>query len=246
MAEKQPQLFVNKAQQVAKSLLERILREDLTPGSSFGTEAELLEQYEVSRPTMRESLRVLESQGVLRLRPGPNGGIIVSKPRIDTLAATLSVYLRLHGVPMEEILRARMAIEPALAHDAARYGTEAHFDEMATSIQRMADAHDDAATIYSENREFHTLIAGAARNPVLEVFWLTIGALASGEGDKLKFSQQNRDHIVKAHREILAACRRRDAEAARTLSIEHLEELELLLTKRGQARNRRAASAKVR
>jgi DNA-binding FadR family transcriptional regulator len=240
MADAQPQLFINKAQQVARLLLDRILSEDLGPGSSFGTEAELLEQYEVSRPTMRESLRVLESQGVLRLRPGPNGGIIVSKPRIDSLAATLSVYLRLNGVPMEEILRARMAIEPALAQDAAKYGTEEHFQEMEDSIQRMSDAHDDAVTIYSENREFHTLIAKAARNPVLEVFWLTIGALASGEGDKLKFSQQNRDHIVKAHREILAACRRRDDEAARILSIEHLEELEVLLAKRSPKRKQRA------
>jgi GntR family transcriptional regulator, transcriptional repressor for pyruvate dehydrogenase complex len=243
MADVQPQLFINKAQQVARLLLDRILREDLSQGSSFGTEADLLEQYEVSRPTMRESLRVLESQGVLKLRPGPNGGIIVAKPRIDTLAATLSIYLRLHRVPMEEILRARMAIEPALGQDAARYGTEAQFAEMEESIKRMAAAHDDAATIYSENREFHSIIARAANNPVLGIFWQTISALASGEGDKLKFTQRNRDHIVKAHAKILDACRKRDHEAARKLTVDHLKELETLLRKRSQDRQRSATAA---
>lgn len=243
MAKGQSQVFVNKAQQVARMLIDQIMREDLTPGSSFGTEADLLEQYAVSRPTLRESLRVLESQGVLTLRPGPNGGIIVAKPRIDSLAATLSVYLRLNRVPIEEILRVRMAIEPALAQDAARYGTEEQFAEMEESISRMAAAHDDAESIYSENREFHSIIARAASNPVLEVFWLTISALASGEGDKLKFTQTNRDHIVKAHADILQACRNRDDEAARRHTVDHLQELDTLLRKRSQDRHRKAAKA---
>ncbi|HHX90536.1 MAG TPA: FadR family transcriptional regulator, partial [Paracoccus sp.] len=70
----------SKAEYVARRLLDRIITANLKPGSSFGTEAELLEQYDVSRPTLRESLRVLESQGVLELRPGPKGGIMVAKP----------------------------------------------------------------------------------------------------------------------------------------------------------------------
>jgi len=238
--------FENKAQKVARSLLDRIVQKDLHPGSSFGTEAELLEQYDVSRPTLRESLRILESQGVLTLRPGPNGGIMVAKPKIERLAHSLSVFLRLHGVPMEEILRARMAIEPALARDAALHGTDADFDAMEQSINRMAKAHDDAATIYSENREFHNIIARAAGNPVLEIFWLTIRSLASGEGDKLKFSQKNRDHIVKAHRDILEACRARDGERAETLLKDHLGELDVLLRRRSLARQKDLATVNFR
>jgi GntR family transcriptional regulator, transcriptional repressor for pyruvate dehydrogenase complex len=231
-------IFINKAQQIARLLLDRIVQEDLSPGSSFGTEAEMLEQYDVSRPTLRESLRILESQGVLSLRPGPKGGIIVCKPSIDVLAHSLSIFLRLHNVPMEEILRARMAIEPALAVDAALHGTEEHFQEMERSIDRMAAAHDDGPSIYRENREFHNIIARAASNPVLEAFWLTIRTLASGEGDKLTFTERNREHIVRSHREILAACRKRDPVLAQQLMNEHLGELELLLRKRSQKRSK--------
>jgi DNA-binding FadR family transcriptional regulator len=231
-------ILVNKAQQVARLLLDRILQHDLHSGSSFGTEAELIEHYQVSRPTLRESLRILESQGVLSLRPGPKGGIMVSKPSIDVLAHLLSVFLRLHDVPLEEILRARMAIEPALARDAALHGTEHDFEDMAQSIERMAAAHDDGQTIYSENREFHNIIARAAGNPVLEIFWLTIRSLASGEGEKMKFTQRNRDHIVTSHREILNACRAGDVAVAQGLMRDHLGELELLLRKRSLERQK--------
>ncbi|MFO1468762.1 MAG: FCD domain-containing protein [Steroidobacteraceae bacterium] len=203
------------------------------PGSTFGTEAELVEYYRVSRPTMRECLRILESQGVLSLRPGPKGGILVAKPSVDVLAQTLSVYLQLHDVPLMEILRARMAIEPTLARDAAVNGTSEQFDRMERSIERLeAATDDDGAVLYRENREFHNIIAKAAANPVLEVFWLTIRSLASGEGEHMRFTDRNRKYIAKAHRAILDACRQRDSDAAERLTVEHLGELDTLLKTR--------------
>jgi len=233
MAEPQQALFINKSQHVARLLLDRIVEENLHQGSSFGTEAELLEQYQVSRPTLRESLRILESQGVLSLRPGPKGGIIVEKPSIDILAHSFSVFLRIHDVPLIEILRARMAIEPALIRDAALNGTEEHFAEMDASVDRLEAVKDDDGTVLKrENRIFHNIIAKAAHNPVLEVFWQTICSLASGEGEGIKFTERNRLAVVAAHRELTAACRRRDPDLAQNLMMQHLGELEVLLNKR--------------
>src|SRR4051812_43222444 len=120
----------SKAEYVAQRLLDRIITADLSPGSSFGTEAELLQQFDVSRPTLRESLRILEAQGVLELRPGPKGGIIVTKPGMDILAHGLSVYLRLHEVPFIAVLQAREVIEPALAAAAAENATKKELAEL--------------------------------------------------------------------------------------------------------------------
>ena len=227
----QPSVIINKAQQVARLLLERIVRDDMSSGDTFGTEAELLEQYDVSRPTLRESLRILESQGVLSLRPGPRGGIIVGRPSIEMLSHTLSVYLRLNRVPLVEILRARIAIEPALVRDAAVHGTDEQFARMESSIERLeAATDDDNALIYRENREFHNIIAEASANPVLAVFWETICSMASGEGERnITFSERNRRAIAKAHREILDACKSRDPDAAQVQMAEHLGELDVLL-----------------
>lgn len=223
---------MNKSEQVARLLLDRIVESGLRPGSSIGTEAELLDLFRVSRPTLRESLRILESQGLLTLRPGPKGGIMVARPSVDVLAHTLSVLLRVNNVPFGEILRARMAIEPALAADAALHGTEEHFQEMQRTIERLEAAGSDAQAVYRENREFHNIIARAAANPVLEVFWSTIRILASGEGAGLRYSERNRAAIIDSHKAILEACRARDPEEARRRILGHLGELDALLRTR--------------
>jgi GntR family transcriptional regulator, transcriptional repressor for pyruvate dehydrogenase complex len=236
-------IFTSKAQQVAHLLLNRIIEGNLRPGSSLGTEAQLLETYQVSRPTLRECLRVLEAQKVLSMRPGPGGGIILNQPGIDNLVDTLSVYLRLNNVPLIEILRARMAIEPVLVRDAAIHGTAQQYNEMEETIRRL-DAAQSSAVLYEENRAFHGIIATASHNPVLEIFWLMIHTLASGEGENLAFSKGNISHIVKSHREILAACRARDSQKAEQLMKEHLVELDELLRRRARKQESAPNSSK--
>jgi GntR family transcriptional regulator, transcriptional repressor for pyruvate dehydrogenase complex len=233
MDDKGRPIFTSKAQQVAHMLLNRIIEGNLHPGSSLGTEAQLLETYQVSRPTLRECLRILEAQKVLSMRPGPGGGIILNQPSIDNLVDTLSVYLRLNNVPLIEILRARMAIEPVLVRDAAIHGTTVQFDEMDATIQRLESA-ESSVELYEQNRAFHGIIAAASRNPVLEIFWLMIHTLASGEGEDLRLSRGNIDHIIKSHREILSACRARDPKKAELLMKDHLSELDQLLRKRAR------------
>lgn len=226
----------SKAEHVAQQLLERIIAAGLQPGSSFATETELLAQFNVSRPTLRESLKILELQGVLDRRPGPGGGIIIRRPSIDTLAYGLSVFLRMHEVPFITVLKARELIEPALAFEAAVNGTEENFDELEASIERMKglDAQNNQESFLEENRIFHGVIARAGGNHVLEVFWLTMGILASGEQHGIRYSVGNQEHVIKAHQRILAACRARDGAAASAEMERHVMGLENLVRSRYQ------------
>jgi DNA-binding FadR family transcriptional regulator len=226
----------SKAEYVAQQLLERIIAAKLKPGASFATEAELLSQFKVSRPTLRESLKLLESQGVLDRRPGPGGGILVGRPSIDLLAHSLSVFLRLHEVPFGTVLKAREVIEPALAYEAAVNGTEEDFAELERSIERMKalDAQSDQQAFLEENRVFHSVIARASGNKVLEVFWNAISILATGEHHGIRYSVGNQAHVAKAHQRILDACRRRDGHAAAAAMESHVADLENLVRARYQ------------
>jgi len=226
----------SKAENVAQQLLERILAAGLEPGSTFATEAELLGQFNVSRPTLRESLKLLESQGILELRPGPRGGIIVRRPSIDMLTHGLSVFLRLHEVPFVTVLKAREVIEPALAFEAVLNGTERDFAELQASIERMKglDAQTDQEAFLEENRVFHGIIARASGNKVLEVFWHTISILAHGEQHGVRYTVGNQAHVIKAHQRILDACRARDGEAAAAAMEKHVMGLENLVRSRYQ------------
>jgi DNA-binding FadR family transcriptional regulator len=174
---------------------------------------------------------MLQAQGVVALRPGPGGGVAVGRPSIDSLAHALSVFLYLQNVPFGTVLKAREVIEPALAHEAALHGTEADFDEMARSIERMRGAADQAAFV-RENRVFHEIVARVGRNKVLESFWAAISLLASGEHHGISYSFGNRMHVVEAHEAILRACRARDAAVAAARMAAHVGELEHLVQRR--------------
>ncbi len=238
----------SKAEHVAHLLLERIIAAKLKPGSSFATEAELLSQFNVSRPTLRESLRILESQGALNVRPGPGGGIIVGSPSTDLLAHGLSVFLRMHDVPFITVLKAREVIEPALAYEAAVNGTDEDFAELEASITRMKalDAPRDQEAFLEENRIFHSVIARASGNKVLEVFWHTISIVATGEHHGISYSVGNQKHVIKAHQSILDACRKRDGNAASAAMDSHVTGLENLVRERYQHLLKTATSVVAR
>lgn len=223
----------NKSEFVAQHLLDRIITANLMPGSTFGTEADLLAQFDVSRPTLRESLRILEAQGVLELRPGPKGGVIVSKPGVDVLAHSLSVYLRLHGVPFIKVLKAREAIEPPLAGAAALARSEADLAALQDSVDRLAAAESEGDFI-EENRRFHSLVAHAGANEVMKLFWQTISMLATGEQQGINYTPANRRHVVAAHQSIVDAIRAGDPREAEHRMRAHIEELEQLIRKRYQ------------
>ena len=222
---------VSKAENVAQRILDNIIKNNLVPGVSIGTEAELVEQFNVSRPTLRESLRVLESQGILELRPGPKGGIILRKPSIHILAHALSVYLMVDRVPYLDVIKAREVIEPGLAAEAALNGTEEDFVAMEQSIERMKNVKAQDAFI-AENRFFHQAIAQASGNKVLEAFWGSISALADGVDYGVKLSESNQQHVVAAHQGILDACRARDPRLAGERMGIHVSALEHLVRKR--------------
>ena len=226
--------YRNKSEQIADALMSRIIDGGLKPGDILGTEAGLLAEHEVSRPTLRESLRMLEAQGVIALRPGPGGGVIVGRPSIDTLAHALSVFLYLQGVPFGTVLKAREVIEPALAYEAAVHGTEREFDELQASIERMRGLTNQVAFV-QENRTFHEIIAMAGRNKVLESFWAAISLLAHGEQHGISYSFGNRMHVVQAHEQILEACRARKPDVASARMSAHVEELEHLVRRRYQS-----------
>jgi GntR family transcriptional regulator, transcriptional repressor for pyruvate dehydrogenase complex len=218
-----------KSRLIAMDLLARIADSKLEPGQTFATEAELLEQFDVSRPTLRESIRILESQGVLGQRPGPGGGLVVRRPTLDMLARSLSIYLRFNGVPFSAVLRARELIEPALAAQATRLGKDWDFDAMEESIQRMKSGCASQDEFVAENRVFHGIVARASGDSVLEAFWGTISLLAHGEHHGVRYTAGNRQHVIAVHEQILSACRNRDATAAAAAMADHVRELEHLV-----------------
>ncbi len=114
------QLRVPKAAELlAARIRGQIIRGELKEGDALPAESELMETFGVSRPTLREAIRVLEMESLLRMRRGSRGGALVTAPDPTVAARAVGVLLQLRGVTLRDIHEARTMIEPMAARHIA-------------------------------------------------------------------------------------------------------------------------------
>jgi DNA-binding FadR family transcriptional regulator len=100
---------------IERDLRGLILRGELAPGQALPSESDLLEAFQVSRNTLREALRILESESLIQIRRGRAGGAIVQRPQSRTVARYVSLLLQVRGATFGEVQEARLLIEPPAA-----------------------------------------------------------------------------------------------------------------------------------
>ena len=97
---------------IARDLRGLILRGVLAPGQALPSEADLLQAFSVSRNTMREALRILESESLIAIKRGRAGGVVVQRPQSRFVARYVSLLLQVRGATVADIQEARLMIEP--------------------------------------------------------------------------------------------------------------------------------------
>ncbi len=126
---------------VADQLRQQIVRGELSAGDRLPPEDELTVRYQIARTTLREALRVLESQGLLKIRRGRGGGPVVTHPNLEPAAKALSVSLQLQGTTIGDLDAARRMIEPQIAAQLARSRNVADI----AALEAVVDEADAAA-----------------------------------------------------------------------------------------------------
>src|SRR3982074_257193 len=147
-------VFVPKASDVlAEKLRELILSRALAEGTPLPTERELVAQSGLSRTSVREALRVLETEGLVATKAGRNGGSQVRRPGRESISRSFALFVRSHGVRFEALLEAREAIEPSAARLAAVHRTDEDLAEMTRIHRQLAGGSD--AVAQPVRRDFH-------------------------------------------------------------------------------------------
>jgi len=158
------------AELVAARLRNQIVRGDLQEGDALPPEATLMAQFGVSRPTLREAYRVLESEALISVRRGARGGARVHAPNGDVAARYAGLVLQFRGATLTDVYDARKAIElPAVRHLARRRPVAAV--RALDANLAAARAHlDDPAELIRLQEAFHLLIVQCHGNQTLVVF----------------------------------------------------------------------------
>lgn len=181
-----------KPQQVADELRLRIIGGELDEGDPIGNEAELIEQFGVSRPSLREALRILETEGLISVVRGVSGGVVVHRPDQRHTARTAALVLQARDVSLADVFEARTIIEPSAAGlVAASRGRRRAAARLRELIDDQRACLDDPETFGSANARFHAELVALAGNDTLtivaemlhEIVARAVTAVSQSEGD---------------------------------------------------------------
>jgi GntR family transcriptional regulator, transcriptional repressor for pyruvate dehydrogenase complex len=215
-------------EQVADQLREMVLSGRLSSGQRLPTEAELCERFSVSRSTVREALRTLATEGLVRTARGASGGTFVAVPQtdavVDFLTGTFSLMAGSREVTVLELLEARELLEVPAARMSAAHRTDGHIDRLHDAIV-LDHQRIDRTRLFEINRAFHEVILIAAPNRLLRVMTAPLFTTLHSRFLRDRATPDFWDLVMADHTEILAAVVDRDPDAAAEAMARHLRNL---------------------
>jgi DNA-binding FadR family transcriptional regulator len=155
-----------------------ILQGHLTAGDRLPAERELQEMLDVSRNTLRESLRVLEQKGLIEVRQGNRGGIFIKQINADSMAESLGLFVRSRRITLEHLSEFRQDLEGLVTRRAARRADSKNMRaahrllEKAEDLARQGSSQWDA--FMQADKEIHLALARLAGNPLHHFFLETV------------------------------------------------------------------------
>ena len=207
-------------QQITRRLLDLIAQRELGPGARLPSERELAATMRVSRSSLREALRALSAMGVIEMRHGE--GTFISSLQPELLMRHLGFVLSLADSSFTELFAARAAVEPAIAEIAAARIDDAQLAALDACLQAAEAAIGDPRAFAAADLQLHQAIVAAAANPLLSQFMESITTLGIASRRASGHIPHMSERSIEEHREIVAALRAREPEAARRAMADHL------------------------
>src|SRR6202162_5761692 len=159
---------------LARELRERILSGELVEGIALPPERELVKQTQMSRATVREALRILEVQNLVRVRAGRAGGAFVQRPTTKSMANSVSMLIRGRHIRLVDLMETREALEPFCAELAARNRTDEDLAELDRANEAIANPEADLEQFLQANLDWHVGVAVARHNELLTGFMMAL------------------------------------------------------------------------
>ncbi len=222
-----PQAIRGASEQVAAQIQHHIQRQGLAPGTFLGREEDLAATFGVSRPTLREALKVLAGGNLIRATKGPGGGIFVAHTAAKGISRSLSdsiaMMLETGAVSIEELLDARLMLEGPLAAAAAYQSDRATVERLRESVRaERAAGPDDEEALGATDRELHRTIASAGGNRMMEALTDWVFDVLQPQLRELLDGALVHSAIVDQHEELIAAIEKGDPARAQRAMEDHL------------------------
>ena len=224
------------AELVAGTLRRMVVEGQLKDGDFLPNEAELMAHFGVSRPTLREAVRVLESERLVEVRRGSRTGARVRVPGPEIVARPAGLLLELSGATIADLLTAKSGIEPMAARLLAESGSPEAFDELERMLEKLAADSHQSASLAESTGLFHLRVVQLSGNATLGIVAgmlheITVRHTAFVFNERRPVSKADYDTLLRSYRKLMQFLRAGDAVGAETHWRKHLDKTrELLLT----------------
>ncbi len=201
--------------QIATAIRDEIVAGRLIVDARLPSEAELAEQFDVSRPTVREALKRLAAQSLIRTQRGATGGAFVNRLSFTEAYAqqitTSTLLLSMNDVSFETACEARFALERSCADLCAQRCGPDNLAAMRAEIHRQSQPNLSDEAFCASDVSFHRALVDGAENPVLS--YQLAGAVEAMQPlmNMITFTARDRERIVALHMCIAGAVEARDA-----------------------------------
>lgn len=210
-------------QQVAEEIEAQIMRGELKPGEQLPGEAELGAMFGVTRSTVREGLRQLESDGLVH-RPSPRR-LVVTVPQADQLTTRAGRAMALMRVTFRELWEVTLVTEPLAARLATQRASSEEIEALQTLHGELVESEGEMTRTIELDEQFHIRIAEMGHNRVLGLAREPIALLLfRGFAQIAPFAPKFYKRQIEAHSNIIAALRDRDADRAEKWARMHIED----------------------
>ena len=212
--------------QVAEQMREAIYAGKLAPGTTVPTERELADEFEVSRSSVREALRVVEAQGLIRAG-GSTGRVVTSITEGTPIYSNLMQALRLQQASLKALIELRSILESGAMVLAAKSAPEPFLDEAEALIEEMEAAGVSPEEYDAINSKFHlTLVSACGNDAIISVLRLSREVLKGHLPADLAEDPDPDNTLARMnqeHREIVDALRKGDGQKAADLVVLHVQ-----------------------
>ena len=206
-------------EQIADKLREMIIQEEMKTGSKLPAEAELMARFGVSRSTVREAVKILQTEHIVDIRQG-QGTFLCAMPGLaeDPLGLRFADQAELSA----QLLETRLLIEPSVAALAAQRREESHLLEMKALLDKMDNAYLHGENYTPYDFEFHSVIAKCSGNDVIMRLLPTVHESICAGYQHTKRVEGSYQRASQCHLEMYRAIIEGDSERARQAAQRHM------------------------
>jgi DNA-binding FadR family transcriptional regulator len=212
-------------QVIAERIRRQIVRGELVEGDVLPSEPDLLEQFQISRPTLREAFRILESEGLLSVHRGAGGGARVHAPDAGVLARYATLILQTEGTTLNDVRFARQVIEPPAVRHLTEHADETVLDKLDALLADEQAALADPTQHALAAARFHEAVVVLAGNATLALFQTMLAGIIDAHTVQVSVDHDGthldpgtradiRRETLRAHKHLMRIIRKGDAEEA--------------------------------